>query len=184
MTETVTPELTQAELVGFITHSVGEVFSMMLGQEVTPMMPFVENSASSPVSGVVSLVGLAGTWAGTGSISCTAITACRLSSMLLMTEYDAINEEVLDAVAELTNMIIGNVKTALEDRLGPMGLSIPTVIFGRNFQTRNGGSHKWIVVPFQCGEDTVLVQLCLSPNQEQAGRPGRPNMQFPPMLAL
>ena len=56
---------------------------------------------------------------------------------LLITEYAAINEDVLDSVAEVTNMIIGNVKTALEDRLGAMGLSTPTVIYGRNFQTRS-----------------------------------------------
>ena len=31
---------------------------------------------------------------------------------MLMTEYTAICEDVLDAVAEITNMIIGNVKTA------------------------------------------------------------------------
>ena len=33
---------------------------------------------------------------------------------MLMTESTAVNEEVLDAVAEMTNMIIGSVKTDLE----------------------------------------------------------------------
>ena len=69
-----------------------------------------------------------------------------------MTPYDAIDEDVLDAVAEVTNMIIGNVKTALENRLGAMGLSTPTVIYGRNFQTRSSGNQEWTVVPFDAGE--------------------------------
>ena len=59
---------------------------------------------------------------------------------------------MLDAVAEVTNMIIGNVKTVLESRLGAMGLSTPTVIYGRNFQTAQlrqpgmdcGAVHRWI----------------------------------------
>jgi CheY-specific phosphatase CheX len=43
---------------------------------------------------------------------------------------------VLDAFAELIDMIIGNVKTALEEHLGPMGMSVPTVVHGKNFTTR------------------------------------------------
>ena len=42
--------------------------------------------------------------------------ACRICAAMLMTEAPAVNEDVLDAVAELTNMIIGSVKTDLESR--------------------------------------------------------------------
>ena len=41
------------------------------------------------------------------------------------------NEEVLDAMAQLTNMIVGSVKVELESKLGPLGLSVPTVVYGR-----------------------------------------------------
>ena len=47
--------------------------------------------------------------------------ACKMASHLLLTEYGAVDEDVLDAVAEVTNMIIGNVKTTLENRLGADG---------------------------------------------------------------
>ena len=56
-----------------------------------------------------------------------------------MTESPAVNEEVLDAVGELTNMIIGNVKTVAEAIVGPLNLSVPTVIYGRNFTSRSLG---------------------------------------------
>jgi chemotaxis protein CheX len=85
----------------------------------------------------------------------------------MMTEYDAVNDEVLDAVAEITNMIIGNVKTALEERLGPMGLSIPTVIYGRNFSSRAVGKQNWTVVPFHAGSERLEVQLCLAPSRDE-----------------
>src|SRR3546814_14068538 len=64
------------------------------------------------------------------------------SDLMMMAEYDAVNDEVLDAMAEVTNMIIGNVKTALEERIGCMGLSIPTVIYGRNFTYRAVGNQE------------------------------------------
>jgi chemotaxis protein CheX len=58
------------------------------------------------------------------------------------------------------------VKTQLEEELGPMGLSIPTVIYGRNFTTRSVGRSEWIVVPFECLSERVEVHLCLVPSKE------------------
>ena len=100
---------------------------------------------------------------GAGRISCSAALACRLSGALLMSEYSAVNEDVLDAMAELTNMIIGNVKSTLEEELGSMGLSIPTVIFGRNYQARSFGVKEWTVVPFHCQTDQFEVRFALMP---------------------
>jgi chemotaxis protein CheX len=63
-------------------------------------------------------------------------------------------------------MILGNVKTLLEEELGPMGLSIPTVIYGRNFTTRSVGKSEWTVVPFTCLGEKVEIQICLAPAKE------------------
>lgn len=184
MAEETVQAVTQAELVAFITASTCEVFSTMLGHEINPCDPFVEKTASAPASGIVSLVGMAGDWIGTGGISCSASFACKVASLFLMAEYDSINEDVLDAISELTNMIIGNVKTTLEERLGPMGLSIPTVIFGRNFQTRSSGNHEWIVVPFASGEDRMNVQLCLTPNRDSSQKTVRPGYPVPHLVGV
>lgn len=65
--------------------------------------------------------------------SCSPRFACQIAGALLMSPpFEAVNEEALDGVAEVANMIVGNVKTFLEERLGSMALSIPTVVFGRN----------------------------------------------------
>jgi chemotaxis protein CheX len=100
----------------------------------------------------------------------------------LMTPYPAIDEDVLDAVAEVTNMIIGNVKTALESKLGAMGLSTPTVIYGRNFQTRSSGNQKWTVVPFALEEDRMCVQVCIAPNEETGKKTTRTGFPVPHLL--
>jgi len=158
--------IAQAELVEAIKTATLEVFSMMLNLELKPGEVFVEKQEATPASGVVSLIGLAGPWVGSGSLSCTAAFACKIASHFLAADYPAMNEDVLDSVAEVTNMIIGNVKTALEDRLGAMGLSTPTVIYGRNFQTRSSGNQEWTVVPFLLGEEFMCVQICIAPNPD------------------
>jgi chemotaxis protein CheX len=143
-----------------------EVFSTMLGAEVQPGDAYQEKKASGPTDGVVSLIGLAGPWIGTGSVTCSPAVACWMAGALLMTEYDSVNDDVLDAVAEITNMIIGNVKTLLEAELGPMALSIPTVVFGRSFTARSAGSEEWTVFPFQTPHGGLEVKLCLAPAQQ------------------
>jgi len=160
--------MTHDKIVSFIRTSTRDVFSTMLGLELTDGQPYVKEEAPVPTDGVLALVGLAGRWAGSGTFSCNAQTAVRLASQLLMQPYEAIDEEVLDAVGEITNMVIGNVKTALEEELGPMGLSIPTVIYGRNFSTRSIGRSKWTVVPFHLDSELIEVHLCLAPSKDPA----------------
>src|SRR5437764_2041104 len=92
--------------------------------------------------------------------------ACRMCACMLMTEATAVDEDVLDAVAEITNMIIGSVKTDLEAQLGPLGLSIPTVVFGRNFKTRSAGNTDWIHVRFLWDGEPLLVKMCLAPSEK------------------
>jgi chemotaxis protein CheX len=158
--------ITHDDMVNMVRQAAAEVFTTMLAMDPEPGDAYMNSTASVKSNGVVSLVGLAGGWVGTGSISCTPQCACHLAGQLMMSEYDAINDEVLDAMAEVTNMIIGNVKTLLEERLGPLGLSIPTVIYGRNFSSRTVGQQDWTIVPFMAGGETIEIQLCLAPNKD------------------
>lgn len=176
------PTISQDELVQAIRAATDEVFSTMLNLTLTPGEVFVEKEEASPSSGVVSLIGLAGSWVGSGSLACSAGCACKVASALLMTPYAAVDEDVLDAVAEVTNMIIGNVKTTLESRLGAMGLSTPTVIYGRNFQTRSSGNQKWTVVPFGLEEERLCVQVCIAPNVEKDQKTTRTGFPVPHLL--
>ena len=162
--------LEPCELAEAIRVSTEDVFSTMLNVPASAGEVFVEKEEAAPASGVVSILGLAGSWVGSGSLSCSASCACWLASHFLMADYDAVNEEVLDAVAELTNMIIGNVKTRLEERLGPMGLSTPTVIYGLNFQTRGARNQEWTVVPFAVENHRLCVQICIVKNQDAGAR--------------
>jgi len=186
MTETIERdnEITEAELVAAIETATREVFVTMLGQELTPEASFHEKQEAQPATGVISLVGLAGAWVGSGGLSCTAPLACKIASWLLATEYPAIDDDVLDAVAEVTNMIIGNVKTMLEGRLGEMGLSTPTVIYGRNFQTRSARNQEWTVVPFLADGERLCVQVCIAPNKDQSLKAVRPGFPIPHMFTV
>ena len=153
-----------------LIRSTSDVFSTMLGTELpageVTVEGTVEGAMSEPNDGVVSFIGIAGSWAGTGSVSCSAAMACRICAAMLMTEAPSVNEDVLDAVAEITNMIVGSVKTDLEAELGPLGLSIPTVVFGRNFKTRSAAAADWIHVRFLWDAEPLRIKMCLAPSEK------------------
>lgn len=155
------------KIVEYVRSSTTSVFTTMLGLDLEPAAAHVDSAAPAISGGILAFVGIAGQWAGTGVISCTADFARQLCAALLLSEAPSVNEDVLDTIGELTNIIIGNFKTMAEEHLGPLGLSIPTVIYGRNFVSRSTG-HNWAVVPFMCGLEKLEIRVCLTPSKESA----------------
>lgn len=177
-------QIGQQAIVAAIRMAAAEVFETMLSLEIAAGDSYVEPNTAETTDGVVALIGLAGTCVGSGLLHCDPGMACRIYSSLLAAECadQDINEEILDAVAEVANMIIGNAKNAIEETVGPLGMSTPTVIFGRNFATRSTGADPWTVVPFsgECG--TMRVKLSLAPAREP--QPIRHGFAPPRLLSL
>jgi chemotaxis protein CheX len=169
--------VTQQEIEQAISKASRDVFETMLNLALE-VEPSVTRKVIEPETfdGIVALVGVAGSWTGTGHISCSPQFAQQLAGALLLTEYDSVNEEVLDAVAEVANMIIGNVKTIFEEKLGPLGLTVPTVIFGRNYRTRSAGVKDWVLVRLHAAGETMDVNFCLMPSRVLPHMTPRPEM--------
>jgi len=163
-------ELDQAKMIAAIRHATGDVFSTMLGVEIKSGEPYRQPCRPEPANGVIGLIGLTGKWTGTGGVTCTGDLARKISGQFLMSEFNSVDQEVLDAMGEITNMIIGNVKNALEEEAGPMGMSIPMVVFGHNFMAGTTHSTDWVVVPFACDGERLEVKACLSPQPEKPTR--------------
>ncbi|MGD0497192.1 MAG: chemotaxis protein CheX [Bryobacteraceae bacterium] len=156
------------QIIEFLRTAVAGVFSTMLGLEIEAGPARSESVAPTIGDGVLSVVGLAGPYSGAGWFLCSSSFAREMCARLLTTEVNSVDEEVLDAVGEITNMIVGNFKTMVEERVGPLGLSIPTVIYGRNFTSRSIGQGDWIVLPIQCGNERMEIRVCLTPAREPA----------------
>jgi hypothetical protein len=93
-----------AELLQSATQ---QVFSTMLGMEIEGGAIESENPPPIPDAGIVAMVGIAGAVSGNVCIRISNPLACRLASGLLMMECEQVDGDVLDAVAEIANMIVG-----------------------------------------------------------------------------
>ena len=144
-----------------ICRATEQVFATMLNKEIEPGAPIFEHDFPGHFDGVVSFVGMAGEWLGTGGLSCDAAFARRIAGCFLMMDFPTVDDDVLDAIGELTNIIIGNVKGTIEQSVGPMALSTPTCIVGQDITARSLGRHRWTVISFRCGGDKLDVMMHL-----------------------
>jgi chemotaxis protein CheX len=155
----------QPAIATALHRATEEVFSTMLDSNIIAGEAYNETNAPGPSNGIVAVIGLAGAWVGTASLCCSSGAACWMASRMLGMEFTEVNEEVLDAVSEITNMIIGSFKTQAEAYFGPLGLSIPTVIYGFSFAARTAGKELWVVVPIASDGHTLEIKVCLTPNR-------------------
>lgn len=154
------------QITEMVTAVTTDVFRTMLDMEVFPGEHYVEKGSTESYDGLVALVGIAGGWTGIGSVFSSSGLAMKVTSKMFMVDVQSVNLEVLDAMSELANMIIGNFKSLLEAELGPLGLSIPTVIYGRNYRALSGGAKERVVMPFECEGEKMEIKICLVDSRE------------------
>ncbi len=63
------------------------------------------------------------------------------------------DSEIVDALGEIANMIMGGVKTRVQNEIPNIEISIPSVIHGRQLQNRSGESMARIAAPVVIGQE-------------------------------
>jgi chemotaxis protein CheX len=136
----------QAEHINPFFRAVVNAFSTMLSCEVHRGELKLSESRKQrfPISGVI---GLSGNAAGTVVVNMSEEVAIRAASTMLMMEITELNDDVIDAVGELTNMIAGQAKAELEQY--DLSVSLPNVITGEGHEILFPSDTKPISVPFE-----------------------------------
>ena len=140
------------------------VFKAMLNIDMAVDKPFMKHdrTASGDVTGVM---GLVGDKKGTVMISFTRKGALHTYRTLMMDECTEINNEVIDAIGELTNIISGQARKELEDGGINLKASIPTVVIGTDVELHFITKLPIVSLPFNFdinGEkETIFVDFSL-----------------------
>ena len=132
---------------------VDMVFSTMLGLKVELYpMPW-----ACPPDMVTATVHFAGAWQGAVLLECTRGQARAFTRLLMSIDRSVMSDEdVRDALGELTNMLAGNLKSVLP---GGVVLSMPSVIVGSDYSLQICGKRSIERVPFWTAEDVFGVTL-------------------------
>ncbi len=87
--------------------------------------------AYSSVSGIIGIVGRVN---GSILVNMSEPAALAVTNGMLMSDYSSLTSEVLDGVAEVTNVIGGRLKSSLATSGYPLdNITLPSVIVGHNY---------------------------------------------------
>ena len=140
--------LKQISFADVLLDSAKEVFETMIfmSLEKSPEAAVVIDG-----SALIGTITFKGNMEGCFAIECGMDCAKTISmNMLGMDSEDEVGEdEVCDAIGEVANMVLGSIKTRIQDEVGDIQVSIPSVISG--YELRNS-----------LGEDAVKLILNLS----------------------
>lgn len=148
----------KAEWINPFIDSTTSVFETMLGCEVE-RTGLSLNHNFVPEYDVTGIIGLSGRASGDVVISFEKSLALSAAEALIGEKFDAISDEVIDTVGELTNMIAGNAKSSLERF--EMHLALPTVIVGKNHSIRFPSKVNPISMPFDSKWGKLNIEVGL-----------------------
>ena len=142
----------------FLTQHVVSVFETMLSLRTT-----LSTKTGLPFSAerVTGTAGFGGDNVnGTLYLHLSAATAARFAGAMLQLPSEEIPEnEINDAVGEVTNMLIGGLKSWLTNCGAPCAMSTPAIIRGTSFAIETPSDVKSRVLAFESEAGIVAVEI-------------------------
>jgi chemotaxis protein CheX len=153
----------RAEYINPFLTSLKNVLHTMLGCEARrgeiALKP--DNRARHYVSGII---GLSGRAVGMVVLSLSEAVALKAASTMLMAEQGQVNDDVLDAVGELTNMIAGRAKAELEEY--QLAVSLPSVVTGHGHEIHFPSNVRPISIAFETDWGPLALEVGFAPVHE------------------
>jgi len=147
------------KLINPFINATINVLETMAFVNVTAGKPYVkkDNVAVGDVTGVLGLTGVAN-----GTVSVTFEEKCILTvvSNMFGETITELNNEIADAVGELTNMISGQARRELEEVGKVFKAAIPSVITGRNHSITHYTDGPKIAIPFSTENGDFTIEVC------------------------
>ena len=141
-------------------ESAGKIFKSMFAMEVNSN-GFERKSELQAGNEVLSIIRIRGEWKGSFMLMCDPDSACRLNPTMLGSDIPTLNNEVLDGIGELANIMMGNLKDALEQGSGDVAITPPTVVHGDNMIVHARAKQEWLVVPFTTYHSQFEIRMVL-----------------------
>ena len=155
------PDFESFDVKSHIIASAQETFDTMLSMEIS-----VSEEAPPEQTGENRMVGtlnFAGNVIGIINIQITNDFGYQMAASMLGIEPDEVESinEVKDLLAEITNIVGGNVKSALNDAGFPCVLSTPAITFGTDFTIKSLNMERYERYVFQYDNDTIFIEVGL-----------------------
>lgn len=144
--------VTTVSLEDVMLEGAKEVFASMVSM---PLERLADPLSESEKETFLATITFTGDLEGCFGISCNDVCAKAVTAgMLCMEDASTLGDsEVVDAIGEIANMIMGGIKTRVQHEVTNIEISIPTVVYGRQLKNCLGEGMVRILVPIAIGKE-------------------------------
>ena len=133
-----------------------EIWESLLGMEIEAS-DATGNAFADSKRTVTGFVNIGGAWEGTILLEVSDTLSKRFAAEMLGVSAEEVTEQdVADALGELTNMVGGNIKSLLP---APSNLSIPSVAEGSDYSIWAPGTDLLAQVTLRCAGQPMLITV-------------------------
>jgi len=153
----------KAEFINPFLTAAKNVLETMAQTQVTPQKPRLKDGTTS-YGEVTGIIGMTSSEIS-GSMIVSFSEKCILkivANMLMEDPKEKIDDEVVDAVGELTNMICGGAKAQLAKLNHKFDLATPNMVVGKGVEISYYSKAPTIVIPFETPNGSFVVEANLS----------------------
>ena len=144
-----------------LLNAVIDVFTTMAMIEPKPGKPYL-NTDRTAVGDVTGLIGVTGFAEGVISLTLDEGCILKIVSNMLGEEFNSIDDEIADAVGELTNMIAGQARTHLSNQGMSFQASTPSVFLGKKHELKHISSSPILSIPFTTPNGNLVVEISIA----------------------
>lgn len=152
-------------------EAVVSVLETMAMVSVTPKKPFIktERITQGDVTGLIHVSGFSN---GTMALAMSEGAILHIVTNMIGEEFRKINDEIADAVGELTNMIAGQARRSLAENGMTFSASTPSVIIGMGHIVDHVKSSPILCIPFSTDAGDFVVEVCFNEHEDVSAGEG------------
>ena len=145
----------------YLSRHVQDVFSTVLGLALAPSDKRPATPADKQITGIVGFAGES--LAGTLLIHCSESFAREATAAMLGLDLEEVtrDSELESTMAELANLLVGGLKSWLNQSGASCVMCAPAVIRGNAFTVEPMPDTDRLTLHFKCGENLIVVEIFL-----------------------
>ena len=151
----------EAKIINPFLEAAANVLQTMAMIQATPGKPFIKKDGTA-LGEVTGIIGITGDHTGSLSISFSKSCIASVVTNLFGTTVTEVNDEVCDAVGELTNMISGDARRRLEAQEVMLQGGTPTIVSGRDHSVTHIHDGPYLAVPFETPSGQFTVEIAFN----------------------
>lgn len=142
------------------TLKVLEVQASTKAKAGRPYKKSENESFHGDISGVIGLI--SDSFTGSVVVSFPQATFLSLMDRMIGEKHTTLTKEIQDGAGELTNMIFGQSKLALNEKGYALQTALPSVVVGQNHSIQSVSQGPRLAIPFETDIGVFFIEICIS----------------------